>query len=203
MPMSDRPADLRRARSLSYASVALGVAASIAGVMIGLTTGSLAVIGFAIDAAIDATASVVLVWRFGIEQREPERAARVERAAERAVGGVLLVSAIALTVGAIRALVAHELVTPSVGQILLLVVSLAVLPALAVAKRRVAARLGSKSLSNDALLTGAAALLAAVALLAVALASAGLWWADAAGSVEIAAALAREGWASVRLSRSS
>jgi divalent metal cation (Fe/Co/Zn/Cd) transporter len=201
--MPDRAADLRRARTLSYASVALGVAASISGAVIGLATGSLAVIGFAIDAAIDATASVVLVWRFGIEQREPERAARVEHAAERAVGGVLLLSAIALTVGAIRALLAHDLVTPSSGQIVLLVVSLAVLPALAIAKRRVASRLASKSLSNDALLTGAAALLAAVALLAVALASVGLWWADAAGSIVIAAVLAREGWASVRLSRSS
>jgi hypothetical protein len=30
-----------------------------------------------------------------------------------------------------------------------------------------------------------------------------LWWADAAGSIVIAAVLAREGWASVRLSRSS
>ena len=82
--------------------------------------------------------------------------------------------------------------------------SLVVLPPLALAKRRVALRLGSVALRNDALLTGAAALLALVALLATVLAeTAGLWWADAVGTLIIAAVLAREGWASVGWSRSS
>jgi hypothetical protein len=49
-----------------------------------------------------------------------------------------------------------------------------------------------------ALLTGAAAILAVVAIAAALVSeSMGLWWADAAGSVLIAAVLAREGWASV------
>jgi divalent metal cation (Fe/Co/Zn/Cd) transporter len=166
-----------------------------------VSTGSLSVIGFATDAGIDASASIALVWRFGIEQREPERALRVEHLAEKAVGWVLLVAALSLGLGAARALLAHDVATASVGQVVLLVGSLLILPPLALAKRRVARSLGSNALANDALLTGAAALLAAVALVAVALGSVGLWWADAAGSLLIAAALAREGWASVRLSR--
>jgi divalent metal cation (Fe/Co/Zn/Cd) transporter len=201
--MPERVADLQRARRLSMLSVGAGVVAAIAGTAIGIATGSLAVIGFAIDAAIDAVASVALVWRFGIEQREPERALRVEHAAERAVGAVLLVAAISLSIGAIRALLTHGEVAASSAQVLLLVLSMVVLPPLAIAKRRAARRLDSKALANDALLTGAAALLAGVALLAVWLAAAGLWWADAAGSVVIAAVLAREGWGSLGLSRSS
>ena len=200
-PLPDRAADLHRARRLSLVSVVAGVIAAVAGAIIGVTTGSLAVIGFAIDAAIDATASVALVWRFGIEQREPERALRVEHIAERAVGWVLLGAAVSLTLGAGRALLAHEVATPSIGQVVLLIASLVVLPPLAIAKRRIASSLNSKALSNDALLTAAAAVLAGVALVAVALGSIGLWWADAAGSILIAAALGREGWASVRLSR--
>ena len=190
-----------RARHLSALSVVTGVAAGVGGVVIGVMTGSLAVIGFGVDAAIDAAASIVLFWRFGIEQREPDRALRVEHAAERAVGAVLLVAAASLTLGAVRAILAHDEASPSVGQVVLLVASLLVLPPLALAKRRVAVALGSNALASDALLTGAAAVLAAVALTAVALSTFGLWWADAAGSVLIAAALAREGWASVRLSR--
>ena len=201
--MPERAVALHRARRLSILSVVAGVVAAIVGVVIGVATGSLAVIGFAIDAAIDAAASVALVWRFGIEQREPERALRVEHAAEQAVGAVLLVAAVSLTLGAARALLAHDVATTSIGQIVLLVLSVLVLPPLAIAKRRVAGTLGSNALANDALLTGAAAVLAGVALVAVALATVGLWWADAAGSVLIAAALAREGWASVRLSRSA
>ncbi|HEX3265603.1 MAG TPA: cation transporter [Candidatus Limnocylindrales bacterium] len=200
-PMPDRAAGLHRARRLSLLSVVAGVIAAIAGAVIGVSTGSLAVIGFAIDAAIDATASVALVWRFAIEQREPERALRVEHLAERAVGWVLLVAAVSLGIGAARALLAHDVASASIGQVVLLLGSLLVLPPLAVAKRRVATALGSKALANDALLTGAAAVLAGVALIAVALGSIGLWWADAIGSVLIAAALGREGWASVRLSR--
>lgn len=199
--MHDRASDLHRARRLSLLSVGAGIVAAVAGAVIGVSTGSLAVIGFAIDAAIDATASIALVWRFGIEQREPERALRVEHAAERAVGAVLVVAAASLAVGAVRALLAHDVASESLAQVVLLTASVAILPPLALAKRRVAAALGSKALANDALLTGAAAVLAAVALGAIALSTLGLWWADAAGSLLIAAALAREGWGSVRLSR--
>ena len=201
--MTTRAADVERARRLSIASVAWGLLAAVAGGAIGLTTGSLAVVGFAIDSAIDSAASVALTWRFATEARDPARAARLEHLAERIVGWVLIVAAVALAAGATRALLAHQPVTPSTAQLALLVASLVVLPPLAIAKHRVAGRLGSAALRNDALLTGAAAVLAGVALLAVALAAAGLWWADAAGSIVIAVVLAREGWASVGWGRSN
>ena len=175
----------------------------MAGAAIGAAIGSLATIGFAVDSAIDSAASLALVWRFTIERRDPARAARVEHIADRVVGGVLIVAAVFLALGAARALLAHELSAPSFPQLALLVLSLVVLPPLALAKRRVAVRLGSAALRNDALLTAAAALLAGVALGAVALGAVGLWWADAAGSLVIAAVLAREGWASLGWGRST
>ena len=194
---------MQRGRTLSLISVATGLLAAVAGTVIGATTGSLAVIGFAIDSAIDSAASIVLTWRFATEARDPARAARVEHAAERVVGGVLLVAAASLALGAVRALLLHDTATPSTAQLALLLVSLVVLPPLAIAKARVARRLGSAALRNDALLTGAAALLAGVALVAVGLAATGLWWADAAGSLVIAGVLAREGLATVGWSRSA
>jgi divalent metal cation (Fe/Co/Zn/Cd) transporter len=198
-----RTADLHRALVLSVASVVIGSVAAVAALALGLSSGTLSLVGFGLDAAIDSAASAALVWRFRIERRDPKRAEHVEQAAERIVGGVLVVAASALTIGAVRALVTRGEAQTSAAHIVLLVLSLVVLPPLAVAKRRVALRLGSVALKHDSLLTGAAALLALVALLATVLAaSAGLWWADAVGTLIIAAVLAREGWASVGWSRS-
>jgi divalent metal cation (Fe/Co/Zn/Cd) transporter len=199
-----RHLDLRRALWLSVASVVVGLVAAVAALTLGLTSGSLSLVGFGLDAAIDSAASAALVWRFRIERRDPDRADRVEYAAERIVGGVLVVAAVALTIGAARALLTHGEAHTSPAHLVLLAVSLIVLPPLALAKRRVALRLGSVALRHDALLTGAAALLALVALLATVLAeTAGLWWADAVGTIVIAVVLAREGWASVGWSRSA
>jgi divalent metal cation (Fe/Co/Zn/Cd) transporter len=159
-------------------------------------------VGFGVDAAIDSAASIVLVWRFTIESNDPGGADRVEKAAERLIAIVLMLAATALVVGALRSLLLHGEPQTSVVQVALLLVSVAALPPLAYAKRRVAIRLSSNALRQDALLTAAAAALAAVALVAGQLGPAiGLSWADAAGTLVIAAVLAREGLAIVRGSR--
>jgi divalent metal cation (Fe/Co/Zn/Cd) transporter len=191
----ERGHDLLRARELSAISVALG--GSLAGValIMGFASGSLSMVGFGLDAAIDAAASIVLVWRFTIESRDATRGMHAEQLAERLVGIVLLTSATGLVIGAAHALLVHGQAETGPAQILLLVVSLLALPPLAYAKRRVADRLDSNALRKDAFLTAAGALLAFVALVAGQFGpSIGLWWADSVGSIVIAAALAREGW---------
>jgi len=178
---------------LSIVSVGWGAMAAVIGIALGISSGTLSLIGFGLDSAIDSGASVALVWRFHVERQDPQRAIRVEHVADRVVGAVLVAAAAALVIGAGRALLFHGEVHAGPAQIVLLVASLVVLPPLAIAKRRVAARLSSGALANDALLTAAAAVLALVALLAgAAAASFGLWWADAVGSIVIAAVLARE-----------
>ena len=180
-------------------SVALGAVVAVLAIALGAASGSLSMVGFGVDAAIDATASVVLIWRFSIESHHDERGLHAERIAERLVGIVLVVAATALLVGAVRSLLFHEEIRGGVAQVALLVVSLAALPPLAIAKRRVAIRLGSNALLKDALLTGAAAVLALVALVAGQVApQLGIWWADAAGSIVIAVVLGREGWIVLR-----
>lgn len=195
----DRARTLRLARTLSIASVAWGAVAALVGGALGIAGGALSMVGFALDSAIDSAASVALVWRFHVEARDPDAAERVEHLAERAVGVVLIVAAAALTIGAGRSLITGAEIHPLVGQTIVLVVSLVVLPPLAWAKARTARRLGSRALANDALLTAAAAVLALVALAAGELAaSLGLVWADAVGSIVIAAVLGREGLASLQ-----
>ncbi|MEA2611099.1 MAG: hypothetical protein QOG32_825 [Chloroflexota bacterium] len=200
--MDTRPTDLRTAIQLSVVSVAWGGLAGVAALVLAYDTGSLSLLGFGVDAIIDSFASITLIWRFSIEGRAPGRADRVEHAAERIVGGVLIAAALSLALGAVRALVAHVEVATTIGAIVLLCASVVVLPPLAIAKRRVASRLGSGALRADSLLTAAAGVLAAVGLTSLLLASlAHVWWADAIGALVIAALLAREGMASVRPAR--
>jgi divalent metal cation (Fe/Co/Zn/Cd) transporter len=202
--VTERARDVARARTLSIASVAWGGGVAIAAINAGLESGSVSLIGFGADSAIDAIASIALVWRFHVERRDPGRALPGGHAAERAVGAVLVVAAVGLLLGAGRAVLTQTGSHPGISQIVLLLVSLVVLPPLAIAKRRVARDLDSKALANDALLTAAAGLLAFVALIAAILSQSGeLWWADAVGSFVIAAILLREGAASVGWSRSN
>jgi divalent metal cation (Fe/Co/Zn/Cd) transporter len=191
---ADRSSDVRLARRLSAISVVLGAAVAFVAVSLGIASGSLSMIGFGLDSAIDSAASVILVWRFTIEARGDAHAVHAERVAEHLVAVVLVVAAGFLIFGAARSLLLHLDHESSSAQIVLLVVSLVALPPLAVAKRRVADRLGSNALRKDALLTAAGALLALVALLAGQLApSIGLWWADSVGTIIIALVLGREG----------
>jgi divalent metal cation (Fe/Co/Zn/Cd) transporter len=198
MHMNARATDLRHALRLSALSIMWsGVVGSIA-VYVALASGSLSLLGFGADAVIDAVASVVLVWRFMVEARRPHRADRVEQAAERVVGLALIALAMYLALGALRALAAEDHPETSMLGLALLVASVLVLPPLAFAKNRVAARLASGALRADSILTGVAAVLAAISLASLAASNAlGLWWADAVAALVVSVIVLREGWSSL------
>jgi divalent metal cation (Fe/Co/Zn/Cd) transporter len=199
--MHTRATQLRRALWLSAFSVAWsGVVGSIAAV-VAVTSGALSLLGFGVDAVIDAAASVTLIWRFLIEAKRPARADAVERAAERVIGVALLALAIYLIAGSIVALASQKHPEASTWGTVLLVASIIVLPGLAAAKYRVASRLESRALRLDSILTAVAALLGVISLASLIASEAlGLWWADAVGALVVAAIIGREGigslWAS-------
>jgi len=199
-----RARDLRAALVLSGLSIAWsGLAGSLAvyGALVG---GSLTMLGFGVDAVIDAVASCVLVWRFLVEGREPERATRVEHLAERVVGLALIALAAYLVFGALRALVMQVHPETSFESLAILIASTVALPPLAIAKYRLAGRLGSGALRLDSILTAVAASLAAISLVSLAASDAlGLWWADAIAALVVAAIIVREGARSLRASRST
>jgi divalent metal cation (Fe/Co/Zn/Cd) transporter len=195
---------LDRAVLLSVVSIGISAVVGVAAVLVGLTTQSLSLLGFGADAVIDSAASVVLVWRFRTEVRQPHRADRIEQLAERIVGGVLLVLAAYLAISAVTAIFTGSHPDPSVPRTILLVVGVTVLPPLAIAKHRVAQALKSPALRADSILTAVAAVLAGIGLLALALSAlAQITWADAVGALIVAAIVAREGWSAVQLFRSS
>lgn len=200
----DRSSLLRVAVGLSLLSIAInGLLGGIA-VLVGLASQSLSLLGFGLGAAIDSAASVALVWRFRTEVREPHRAERIEALAETAVGVVMLVLAAYLGISAVSALASNAAPEPNDVRTGLLLVAIVVLPPLAIAKHRVARRLGSGALRADSILTAIGGVLAVIGILSLALEElAHVTWGDAAGALVIAAIIAREGWASVQAARSS
>ena len=195
----DRGRLLHRAALLSLASVAWGGSMAVLASITAVRTGSLALGGFALDSAIDAAASVVLVWRFRVEQRQPHRADRLESRAALAVGIALLLAATYVAIAAVRALHGGDRVHPSSVAVAIAVSSLLVLPPLALAKRRTGTALGSDALRHDAFLTAMAAVLAALTLAGMALSSAAdVTWADPLAALVIAVILGVDGVEAIR-----
>jgi divalent metal cation (Fe/Co/Zn/Cd) transporter len=200
--MKPRDALLRRAFWMSVLSVVIGAVAGGIAVLVGLASGSLSLLGFGFDAAIDSAASVALVCRFRLETTQPRRAAQVEKIAETIVGGVLLVLAAHLGFNALGALTTGAHPEGTVFGTGLLLFSLVALPPLALAKYRTAQALSSGALRADSLLTGIAALLALISLVGLGLTEAfGLVWADAVGALVVATVLMREGGGSLQAVR--
>jgi divalent metal cation (Fe/Co/Zn/Cd) transporter len=199
---ADRNGLLSRALALSVLSIVLAGLLGGLAVIVGLATDSLSMLGFGLDAGIDSVASIVLVWRFRTEAREPHRAERIERLAETAVGAVLLVLAVYLAFGALNAIATGAHPESNAIRSVLLSFAVIALPPLALAKYRVARALDSGALRADSILTGIAALLGGIGLISLVLDLVlHVPGADAVGALVIAAIVAREGWSSVRAAR--
>jgi divalent metal cation (Fe/Co/Zn/Cd) transporter len=166
-----------------------------AAVATAISTGSLSLIGFGINAVVDSSVSVLLVWRFHAEDRgHAERAERAEARAERLAGVAFLLIAVYLAVQSIRTIATSGHSESTIFGIVEAAASLLVLPFLARAKYTLALRIGSRALRADSILTASGVALSAVALAALVLHSAfGWWWADPVGALAIAVILAWQG----------
>jgi divalent metal cation (Fe/Co/Zn/Cd) transporter len=159
-----------------------------------LISGSPATAGFALNALLDSSASLVLIWRFRRERTDPEAAEQLERHAQKFIVIAMVAVAALVAVGALRALVTGSHAKETVLALLVTALSLLFLPWLGRKKLGIAAALPSPALRGDGVLTLAAAALAGITLVALALDIAfGWWWADPVAALVIAAALATEG----------
>lgn len=189
---------LRQARLYCALTVAWNLCAGAASLVVGAATGSLALIAFGLNAAVDSIASATLVWRFGQEHKHAERGEEVERTALRVVGVTLVAIALYVLAQGIRSLVTRSHPDGSAFGVGLAAASLVVLPLLAYRKFLLARVLKSRALRGDAILTGAGASLAMVALLGQLLNGAlGWWWSDSAAALIIGLGLFVEGWRSL------
>ncbi|MFN2588521.1 MAG: cation transporter [Actinomycetota bacterium] len=174
--------------SLSYNVVEAGV-----GIAAGVAAGSVALVGFGLDAVVESASAGVLLWRLGTERRGRRTADEAERRAVRLVAVVFGALSAYVGVRAVLDLAATARPEDSAAGIVLAVVSLLVMPALARAKRRAARELDSRSLEGDSAQTMLCTYMSA-ALLGGLLANSllGWWWADPVAGLAIAALAAKE-----------
>jgi hypothetical protein len=195
----DRNELLSRALHLSLASVCAGGLIGAFSVAIGIVEASVAVLGSGLGLLADLGGSTVLVWRFHAERRNPVHAERAERRAGAAIVVALALVSAVVAAEAIRGLLDHE---PPAGSWLSLVaagIALTVLPPLALAKRRTAARLGSHALRGDSSITAIGAATGLIALIGLALFHAfGWWWTDRVAALIVATVAASEGYEVLR-----
>jgi divalent metal cation (Fe/Co/Zn/Cd) transporter len=179
-----------RARQLAWLGLGWHVVEAAVAVTAGVVAGSVALVGFGADSLIEAAAGIVVLWLMG-QARSASPAA--ERRAQQLIAASFVVLAAYIGIEAVRDLVAAHHPDASWVGIGLAVVTLATMPPLALAKRRVGDQLGSSATASESRQTMLCAYLSA-ALLAglLANAAAGLWWADPATGVVIAAVALRE-----------
>jgi divalent metal cation (Fe/Co/Zn/Cd) transporter len=188
---AERDRLIRWAKLLAWSSLAWMTAEGAIAIGAGIAAGSIALIGFGIDSAIEGMASVVIIWRFWGSRALSETA---ERRAQKLVAVQFFILAPYVAIEAVRALVTgHEAETSWLG-IGLTIVSAALMPAFGIAKRRIGARLGSAATAAEGTQNMLCAYLS-VAVLAGLLGNAliGWWWLDPIAALFIAYVAVREG----------
>ena len=188
----DRARDVRRGRTLEYFTVAWNSAETVIALAAGWVAGSIALVGFGVDSFIETSSGLVLLWRLHSDADAARRAA-VEARALKLVGVSFLALAAYIVYDAGAALLHREAPDESWVGIALAAVSLVVMPVLARAKRRVAARIHSRALAADSRQTDICAFLSAILLAGLGLnATLGWWWADPVGALLMTPILLQE-----------
>lgn len=188
------PAYLREARKakwLSWASLGYMAAEGAVAIIAGLAAGSIALIGFGIDSAIEGFASVVIVWRF-TGWRTLSHAA--EDRAQKLVAIQFFILAPYVAYESVMALADAHHAEESIVGIALAASSLVVMPWLGWAKQRIGTRIGSSATASEGKQNLLCAYLAAAVLIGLlGNALVGAWWLDPIVGLLIAGVAIQEG----------
>jgi cation diffusion facilitator family transporter len=196
--LQDRGSYVQRGLALEYITIAYNSLEGLIAIIAGLLAGSIALIGFGADSVIEVASGLGLVWRLRMDA-DPAGRERAERVSLSIVGVCFVALAAYVAVEAIIALLRSEAPERSVPGIVLAVLSLVVMPLLARAKRRVAARIESAALTADAKQTELCTYLSAVLLGGLLLnALFGWWWADPVAALAMVPVIASEGISALR-----
>ncbi|HYY44961.1 MAG TPA: cation transporter [Actinomycetota bacterium] len=181
----------RRAKWLSWASLGYMSLEGLVGLVAGLTAGSIALIGFALDSVIEGLASLVVVWRFTGSRLFSETA---ERKATRLVALQLFLLVPYIAVEALHDLLQGSGPEQSPIGIALAATSVVLMPALGAAKQRIGRRIGSAATKGEGVQNMLCAYMAGALLIGLAgNAVFGLWWLDPVAALVIAGLALAEG----------
>ena len=186
----------RKARMLSWLSLAWMAAEGAIALTAGALAGSIALISFGLDSVIEGVASLVIVWRFTGSRLLSHTA---ETRAQRLVAIQFFLLAPYVAFEAIHKLISGEQPEISWLGIALVTSSVIGMPLLGVAKRRLADTLGSVATRGEGTQNLLCAYLAGAVLVGL-LGNAlfGLSWLDPVAALVVAGVAVKEGLASWR-----
>jgi divalent metal cation (Fe/Co/Zn/Cd) transporter len=174
----------------SLTLVWLGIEGAV-GVIAGILAGSIALVAFGLDSAIEGLASIIVIWRFtGTRTISPV----AERHAQKWVAVSFYLLAPYVAAEAIETLIEGAAAETSWIGIGLTAGTLVLCPWLGLAKQRIGAKLESRATYGEGTQNVLCALLAGAVLVGLAANTLfGLWWLDPAIAILIAAICVREG----------
>jgi divalent metal cation (Fe/Co/Zn/Cd) transporter len=180
-----------RVKLLSWLSLGVMSVEGIVAILAGIMAGSIALVGFGLDSAIEGFASVIIIWRFTGSR---VMSATAEHRAQKLVAIQFFILAPYVAVESVRALAGGERPEVSALGMALAVFSLITMPLLGIAKQRIAEQMGSAATKGEGRQNVLCAYLAGALLIGLAgNAVAGAWWLDPAVGLLIAAVAVKEG----------
>jgi divalent metal cation (Fe/Co/Zn/Cd) transporter len=181
----------RKAKRLSWLSLGAMALEGVVAIVAGIVAGSIALVGFGLDSAIEGFASTVIVWRFSGSRVFSQRA---EIRAQKLVAIQFFILAPYVAIESVRALIdGHHADVSPVG-IALSVFSLITMPLLGVAKQRIADEIGSAATMGEGRQNILCAWMAGALLIGlVGNAAFGAWWLDPIVGLAIAGVAVKEG----------
>ena len=176
---------------MSWVSLAWMTVEGAVAIVAGLAAGSVALIGFGIDSAIEGFASVIIIWRFTGSRIF---SAAAETRAQKLVAIQFFILAPYVAVASVRALIEGHRPDETLVGILLALGSVVFMPMLGIAKQRIADQIGSAATKGEGRQNMLCAYLAG-ALLVGLLGNAliGAWWLDPLVGLLIAGVAVKEG----------
>ena len=192
-----RNASVRRGRVLEYLTIGWNLLEGAVAVGSGLIASRLALVGFGIDSFIESLSGAALLWRLHLDDLDRREGA--EATALRFVGISFLVLAAYVGFDAVKSLIYRAPPQESRVGIALAALSLFVMPWLARAKRKVAAKINSRALEADSRQSELCARLSAILLGGLLLnAVFGWWWADPVAALVMTPIIGKEGVEALR-----
>ena len=181
----------RKVKRLSWLSLGAMTLEGVVAITAGIVAGSIALVGFGLDSAVEGFASTIIIWRFTGSRVFSQRA---EHRAQRLVAIQFFILAPYVAYEAIGHLVGGEHPEVSPLGMVLTASSVIGMPLLGIAKQRVARQLGSQATHGE----GTQNLLCAYLAAAVFFGLAGnalfdAWWLDPVAALVIAGIALREG----------
>jgi len=181
----------RKAKRLSWLSLGAMALEGAVAIIAGVVAGSIALIGFGLDSAIEGFASTIIIWRFTGSRVFSERA---EDRAQKLVAIQFFILAPYVAIESLKTLADGHHAQVSLLGIALSVFSLVTMPLLGAAKQRIADEIGSAATKGEGRQNILCAYLAGALLIGlVGNASVGAWWLDPVVGLLIAGVAVKEG----------